>query len=254
MPIRSEYSHGVPCWADLSTAEVGPAREFYGELFGWGWEAVDMDGGRTYWTAHHRGERVAGLSAPPPDLAGAPPAWMTWINVSGVDDGVARAEANGASVVAPAFDVPDFGRGSIVADPAGAAFGLWQSAGHIGAGLVDEHGTAVWHELLALNTDGAAAFYGAVFGWVRGTMEFPHGVEYTTLFAGITTVGGTAFPTDGVPPGWRVWFGSDDVDGTVATAKTLGGTVARPPTDSPIGKFAHLADPTGAHFCVIATG
>ncbi len=255
MPDESAYGDGVVSWVDLMTTNVDEAKRFYDELFGWEWAGMEMPEAGTYWMASINGQLVAGLSAQPPDRAGMPSAWNTWMNVDDVDASSARAEAAGATVVVPPLDVPDAGRMAYLTDPAGAAFGMWQAREHKGAGKVDGHGSAIWHELHAPDTDATVAFYGEVFGWKRGSMEFPEGGSYTTLFKGEATIGGTAPPPEpGMPAHWRVWFGSDDVEATAAAAKDLGGTVVLAPTDSPIGKFAFLQDSTGAGFSVIKAG
>ena len=45
-----------------------------------------------------------------------------------------------------------------------------------------------------------------------------------------------------------VFLGSDDVDKTVALVKENGGTVVRGAEDTPYGRLAAVADPTGAGF------
>jgi predicted enzyme related to lactoylglutathione lyase len=52
---------------------------------------------------------------------------------------------------------------------------------------------------------------------------------------------------------WRVYFAVSDADAAVEQAAALGGTVLRPPEDTPYGCLAELADPTGATFSVMAS-
>src|SRR5258707_5526298 len=56
----SEYPSGMPCWIDLATPDVGAARDFYTELFGWSARpSPERDGG---YTVLHRGDDpVAGI-------------------------------------------------------------------------------------------------------------------------------------------------------------------------------------------------
>jgi predicted enzyme related to lactoylglutathione lyase len=54
-----------------------------------------------------------------------------------------------------------------------------------------------------------------------------------------------------VPPHWLCYFGVPDCDAGAAEAARLGGTVLRPPADIPeVGRFAVVADPAGAVFCL----
>ena len=55
-----------------------------------------------------------------------------------------------------------------------------------------------------------------------------------------------------VPPHWGVYFMVDDTDRAVARIAELGGTITVPPMDIEPGRFAVVADPSGAVFNVIA--
>src|SRR5947208_10254280 len=54
----SAYGEGVPCWVDAQLADVEAGKRFYGELFGWTFEAAY---GSSVW-ARLRGEPVASLA------------------------------------------------------------------------------------------------------------------------------------------------------------------------------------------------
>jgi predicted enzyme related to lactoylglutathione lyase len=51
-----------------------------------------------------------------------------------------------------------------------------------------------------------------------------------------------------VPSNWFFFLGADDVDKTVQLVKENGGTVNRDAEDTPYGRLAAVADPTGAGF------
>ena len=55
-----------------------------------------------------------------------------------------------------------------------------------------------------------------------------------------------------VPPFWAVYFAVSDTDAAVARVTELGGSQIMPPMDIEPGRFAVVADPTGAVFNVIA--
>ena len=57
---------------------------------------------------------------------------------------------------------------------------------------------------------------------------------------------------DEIPAHWMVYFAVADCDATVEKAKELGGQLTFGPMDLPVGRFAVLSDPHGAHFAVIA--
>jgi predicted enzyme related to lactoylglutathione lyase len=60
----------------------------------------------------------------------APSSWLVWFQVPEVDKKLTVVEAQGGSVIAPAFDVPNIGRMAIVSDPTGGMCGLITPAVH----------------------------------------------------------------------------------------------------------------------------
>ena len=61
---------------------------------------------------------------------------------------------------------------AVLADPTGAAFGVWQGGTNVGFGVVKEAGAVNWIELNTRDAEAAKAFYGAVFGWAFEDAEF----------------------------------------------------------------------------------
>jgi predicted enzyme related to lactoylglutathione lyase len=61
-----------------------------------------------------------------------------------------------------------------------------------------------------------------------------------------------AFLPDGVPAHWSIYFGVDDADSALAKIVDLGGAIIRPAEDTPFGRLAQAADPTGALFKLVA--
>lgn len=114
----------------------------------------------------------------------------------------------------------------------------------------------VWHEVMTGDVSKARSFYGSLLGWKAQDMPMPGGHVYTIFSHGDQQVGGCmAIPDAGgqpaCPPNWTSYIGVQNVDATVEKARTLGATVHVPGTDIPqIGRFAVLADPTGATFAV----
>ncbi len=118
-------------------------------------------------------------------------------------------------------------------------------------------GRFVWYDLMTSDPDAAVGFYDKVIGW--GTTQWEgSAMPYTMWTNGETPIGGLMeLPQEavdaGAPPHWLVYIGTPDVDATVSQAKKLGGHVIKAPMDIPtVGRFAVLADPQGAVFCVFA--
>jgi uncharacterized protein len=169
---------------------------------------------------------------------------------------VAAATAPGGAVIVPAMDVMALGRMAVVIDAGQAAIGMWQPGEHKGFGVFAEPGTPTWFELHTRDYDASVAFYRDVFGWDAHAMSDTPEFRYTTLgrdddaLAGIMDASG--FLPAGVPAHWSVYFGVEDTDAALAQAVDLGGAIVMGAEDTPYGRLATAADPTGALFKLVA--
>ena len=150
------------------------------------------------------------------------------------------------------MEVKDKGWMAMLTDPTGAFFGLWQPIGHQGFEVFGEAGAPVYHQLTTRDYAKALDFYRQVFGWQTETVSDSDEFRYSTaIFDGDALLGvmdGTTDLAEGAPSNWYFFLGSDDVDKTVALVKENGGTVVRDAEDTPYGRLAAVADPTGAGF------
>jgi predicted enzyme related to lactoylglutathione lyase len=249
MPERTQYAPGTPSWVDLQTSDPAGAKSFYTALFGWDYDDQPMGDDAVYSMATKNGKHVAAVAPLP--MPGVPPHWNTYVTVADVDATAAQVPAAGGSTMGEPFDVMDAGRMAIIADPTGAMLCIWQPKNHIGAYLVNEHGTLSWNELMAADVDTALAFYEKVFGWKRNRVGSGD-MEYNELKLGDRAIGGAMKPPmPGIPAMWGVYFAVDDCDKAAETAAAKGGTVMQGPMDIPPGRMAVIADPAGAVFNVI---
>lgn len=105
----------VGCWcaSQLEAPDPSAAIPFYRELFGWQVESTEDD---SYWSIRHAGGDNGGMLAEP-----GSPAWLVYFHV---------ADAEAAAAVAAQVLVPPttmaIGRVAVVADPQGAAFGIFE--------------------------------------------------------------------------------------------------------------------------------
>lgn len=240
---------GSPAWVDLGTADPVDAERFYTALFGW---TADVAG--DYTTFLLNGRPVAG--AGPLYGAGQPTAWSTYIGTDDADGVASRVAANGGKVLVPPFDVQDQGRMAAFLDPGGAPFSVWQPGTMRGAELFDVPGALTWNELNTRDLDASMAFYQAVFGWQFRNSSMS-GLPYVVAKVHETPVCGIQpmLPQewhDDVGPHWTVYFAVPDCDIATDRAVGLGGSVVRPPTTLPVGRYAVLADPQGGWFAVLA--
>ncbi len=255
MGERTKYTPGTFSWTDLNTTDQDAAKAFYTAVFGW--EMTDMPAGEgvVYSMAAIDGKFVAAISPQPQQQrdAGAPPAWNSYVTVENADEALARAKELGATVHADAFDVMQAGRMAVVQDPQGAWFLLWEPGQHIGAGLVNAAGALAWNELGSPDIDASAKFYGELFGWKTTPMEAGEMPYLVISNSDGDNNGGIRPPTPpGTPPFWLVYFGTDDIDATVAKVSQLGGQVLAPTMDIGMGKIAVLQDPQGAVFALFS--
>jgi uncharacterized protein len=117
-------THGHFHWNELLTKDVERAKKFYQQAIGWSFENMPMDDGAAYWVANIGGQPVAGIfPTNRPGFEGVPEAWMSYLAVDDVDARVKKAEAAGAKLMRPIFDVPHVGRIAILTEPGGAGVG-----------------------------------------------------------------------------------------------------------------------------------
>jgi uncharacterized protein len=258
MGKRTAYSPGTFSWVELSTTDPEGAKRFYRELFGWAMEDRDAPGGGTYTMPTLEGEAVAGI-APQPEQqrsAGVPPNWFSYVSVADADEIAAKVANLGGAVHAGPFDVGEVGRLAVIADPAGAMFGLWQPGVAPGAGIVNETGALTWNELATNDPGGASEFYSGLFGWTIEERDTGGGARYWVIGnegaasgqnGGMRELGPAE---EGIPPNWVPYFAVDSVDDALTKVGELGGGTIVPPMDVPAGRFAGVRDPQGAVFSI----
>jgi predicted enzyme related to lactoylglutathione lyase len=250
----NKYAQGTPSWLDLSTTDMGAAESFYGKLFGWQAKREPAGNGQFYSMQSLKGKSVAGIMEQSPEqrAQAVPPSWTTYITVNDVDAVTGRAAGLGGKVVMEPMDVLDSGRMSMLQDPEGAFFALWQPNQHIGAGLVNEHGTVTWNELVADDPARVAPFYAKLLDIQTKDMEgMP---DYKLFSVGDQSVAGIFKKNEQMkqlPSYWSIYFAVDDCDAIVEKAKSLGGEVVMATTTTGMGPMAVLKDPQGAVFQVI---
>lgn len=250
MPLRDTAPLGAPCWIDLFTSDPDTSRAFYRDVFGWTSEDTGPEFGG-YINFSYNGARVGGAMRNDGG-DGTPDGWTIYLAVADAKETVDAVVAHGGQVVVPPMDVADLGTLAVAADPTGAIIGIWQPGTHQGFGVLAEPGAPAWFELHTRDHDGAVRFYREVFGWETSVVGDSDEFRYTTLGEGDDATAGimdaTAFLPEGVPAHWSVYFNVTDADATVARAVAAGATVVDPPMDTPYGRLATLADPTGARF------
>jgi predicted enzyme related to lactoylglutathione lyase len=120
-------------WNELNTRDPEGAKAFYGAIFGWAPNDVDMGEGGTYTTwrfpdSSEDEDSVGGML----DMRGRvpeeiPPHWLVYFTVDDRDATLEKAKQAGGQEMLT-MDLP-MGRLAILQDPHGSAFGIFESTG-----------------------------------------------------------------------------------------------------------------------------
>ncbi len=236
-------------WRELITPEPERAAVFLHTVFGWEARALPM-GDQPYTMLRHPGLGEDTGGAMRPIMDGVPPHWLNYLTVDDVDAALVRVAELGGAVITGAMDLPGIGRFAVVADPSGAVIAVFRGAnpGATDTERTPPDGTFCWSQLMTTDVAGCAAFYGALVGWTTAPMG-PTGVVF--LDGAVARGSAMANPMPEAPSHWLSYVAVPDVDARFAAATAAGATTFVPPTDMPgMGRFAVLADPTGAAFAL----
>lgn len=117
------------CWVELMCDDTAAMKAFYSSVAGW--DLMPMAVGEIDYTllvvaGGGQQDAVGGLCA---KQAPGPSAWLPYVSVVDVDATLRQAGDLGATIIAPAMDVGDFGRCGIFQDPGGAVLAVYQQKG-----------------------------------------------------------------------------------------------------------------------------
>ena len=113
--------HGAFSWCELMTTDGDAAKRFYTELLGWTTEDVP---GMSYTIVKTGDSGIGGIMSMPPQAAGTPPHWGTYVTVDDVDATARKAQELGAKTIVPLTDIPNVGRFYTFQDPQGAVISV----------------------------------------------------------------------------------------------------------------------------------
>jgi uncharacterized protein len=196
---------------EVGAADDQPLVRFYGELFGWGLQAVAD--GYTVVDTRGGGGINGGIGR---SQSGEP--WATfYVEVEDLQASLDRAEALGGRTVWPVAELPGMAF-AMFADPDGLLVGLLRG-GASGAGAIpgpsEGDGAPVdWFEVIGADAARSQRFYAELFGW-----EVPEGA-YAQVVAGI----GGGIGAGGEARWATVYAAVADVEATLAKAESLGAT------------------------------
>ena len=106
---------------ELATTDVAKARKFYTGLFDWELEEVP---GMDYTLIKVGGGTGGGImKTVQPD---SPSSWLAYVQVDDAAASTEKARALGATICKDVTEIPGIGWFSVITDPTGATFALWQ--------------------------------------------------------------------------------------------------------------------------------
>jgi predicted enzyme related to lactoylglutathione lyase len=251
-PASTEHHAGKVVWADLVTPDLAAAERFYGQLFGWTFQAVHT-GASEYAVAAIDGRPLGGLFQK--SIAAGEhkqSAWLTFIAVGDVDAAKRAALGRGAKIVSDTRDYPMRGRQAVLSDPQGAVFAILASQSGDAPDFLAAPGEWIWSSLLSQDAAAEAAFYQTLFAYDVFDLASDDDAEHLILSSdGFARGSVNSLPT-GAARRHAHWLNFVRVDNTadsVAKAVALGGRVlVEPHPDRHGGQIAVLADPAGAPF------
>jgi hypothetical protein len=116
-------THGAFSWMELMTSDAAAACEFYGKLFGWKFETMDMGSG-PYHVLKVGDTSLGGVMKTPPQAGPMPPMWGGYVTVTNADQTAEECKKLGGKVLAPPMDIPTVGRFAVLQDPQGAVINV----------------------------------------------------------------------------------------------------------------------------------
>jgi len=107
-------------------------------------------------------------------------------------------------------------------------------------------GTIVHFELPSADADRAAAFWSGLFGWSIGGSVMEE-FDYR-MFQAAENQGGAVMPSEKAGSGLIVYFDTNDIDGSIARVRELGGSADDKQPVPSMGWFASCRDTEGNSF------
>jgi uncharacterized protein len=118
---------GTLCWADLSSPDSETARRFYASVFGWNIFPGENDPSG-YLHIKNGDQFIGGIQTAKERNPNAPPHWLPYYLVSSCDASSTKAKGLGATLFLQPTHMETVGTFSVLADPQGAVFALFEPA------------------------------------------------------------------------------------------------------------------------------
>lgn len=249
-PATGTHTPGRWVWADLVTADVAVAADFYGKVFGWTFETYGgEDDHDTYTLALADGLPIGGMVFDKRAMKDKVPS-ARWIGLISVPDVRAAADAvakeGGKVEVAPVV-LGERGETAVFRDPEGVLFGAVKSKNGDPADYLGDVNEWMWIDLWTADVDRATKFYSSVVGYEVVPLEkdgLRNGVHLVS--GGFVRAGVMQKNDKQATPTWLPYLRVADAKAATESARAAGGKVIREPVTLGGVIVAIVADPTGA--------
>ena len=248
-------------WYELMTNDLDKAVEFYSTVVGWDIRDSGMPGMR-YMIFGKGGKDVGGMMSWFSIGSEKPTKWAGHLHTTNVDAETAAVVADGGKQFRPPTDIPGVGRFSVVADPQGAEYLLFQpnQAEAPPRPNPADLGAVGWHELATIDWQKAWDFYSKHYGWTKDVaVDMGSMGTYQTFSQNKDAAGGGMMnlppSPDPVVPGpfWKFYFTVEDIQAAAEKVKGKGGTILHGPAQVPGGGWIIQAlDSEGGAFALTA--
>ncbi len=250
------------CWIELACHDMESCKEFYGSLMKWKFHDLEEEGG-VYSHIKLANKNLVGALYEfelPEEYdekvhAKVPSFWGSYIAVSGIDSLAKKAEKLGGHILSAPTDIGNTARISVIQDPVGAIFGLWEAKKLEGfSDAREEVGSSGWNELLTTNVESSVNFYTKLFPWKVEKHSFLH-EDYVMFVCDKKRIAGMRLATGKLKdhaPHWLIYFNVNDCDKSTKMAIEKGAKVLFAPTKAKgIGHLSIMSDSEGALFAMI---
>jgi uncharacterized protein len=119
---------------EIPAEDLARATAFYGSLFDWELQQMEMDDGTSYTIVRTTAVDEKQMPTEPGAINGGmvqrtaeTPSPVLTVDVESVDDTLKQVEAGGGSVVRPRSEIPGMGAFAYFKDPEGNVVGLWEN-------------------------------------------------------------------------------------------------------------------------------
>jgi predicted enzyme related to lactoylglutathione lyase len=235
-------------WRELLTEDRESVESFYGELFGWTFQATDLP---EYTLILHQNRPIAGMVSAGEETEDINESqWVSLLSVPNVDDAVGQVRGARGQVHVEPVDIAKRGRLAVVSDSQGALLGFVRAAKGDPPDREPGMGEWLWTELWTDDVDEAVAFYDSLVDYEPEKIREER--DYTVLRrGGLPRAGIARKERKEIRPHWVPYVRVENARAVAERVEALGGTVVLAPReDIRDGTVALILDPSGAVLAV----